>query len=61
MRLGADFGSRVTKFFNTVKTGKSRTFVKILYSGVRSLYGFDGATASVSDWMCAGWVVWNGI
>ena len=35
----------------TVKgdSGKSRTFVKILYSGVRSLYGFDGATGSVSD------------
>lgn len=48
-------------FFNTVKTGKSRKFVKILYSGVRSLYGFDGATASVSDLDCVDWVVWNGI
>ena len=31
-------------------SGNSRTFVKILYSGVRSLYGFDGATDFVSNW-----------
>ena len=42
-------------------SGKSRNFVKILYSGVRSLYGFDGATGSVSDWGCEDCTLRNGI
>ena len=42
-------------------SGKSRNFVKILFSGVRSLYDFAEAGNSVSDWDCADCDVWNGI
>ena len=42
-------------------SGKSRTFVKILYSSVRSLYGFVRMRNSVSDWDCVDCDVWNGI
>ena len=42
-------------------SGKSRNFVKILYSGVRSLYVFAVAEDSVSDWGCEDCTLWNGI
>ena len=42
-------------------SGKSRNFVKILYSGVRSFYVFAVVEDSVSDWDCEDCTLWNGI